>query len=104
MARVHRYRKVGAAVQSGNDPGRCSNLHMDILYEGDADEPSPDPPHVPPPLSPSERLNRVRAILDALRDALELDGRAYSKHLCTRAEVCDFIGEEIGRIVEGMGR
>ncbi|MBS1911719.1 MAG: hypothetical protein JST22_07020 [Bacteroidetes bacterium] len=56
---------------------------------------STDPPH---PLPAPLRLQRATAVLDCLGDALLSDGREYSSHIGTRADVCDFVADELKAI------
>jgi hypothetical protein len=67
-----------------------------ILFEGELSEPPPRPP--PLTASPAERIQRLRAILGALHDALELAGIQHSPHLEQRATVCDIVSDELGEI------
>jgi hypothetical protein len=74
------------------------------LYEGTADVPAEepfDPTSEPPTII--IRLHRLRAVVDCLRDSLELIGNEYSPHIEGRTLVCDLIAGEIGVIVIELG-
>ena len=70
------------------------------LYEGTADPPRPNDPETVPVLV---RLHRVRAVADALGDALETDGQAYSPHLTERALVANLMSDELALISVQLG-
>lgn len=89
MARVHRYRKVGVAVQGGNDPGRSSNLHMDTP----SDSHTPPRPNTDDLNKVIQRLRLSSFIAYALGYTFEALGEEYSSHLAGFSEACDYIGD-----------
>lgn len=74
------------------------------MYEGTGEVPVPRPtdsPHKPaPPIT--VRLHRVRAVVDCLGDSLTLTGQEYSSHICDRAEVCEFVSDELRSITSDL--
>jgi hypothetical protein len=73
--------------------------HEEILYEGELSESLPPPPQN---ASPADRLQRLRAIIGALHDVLQLGAVEYSPHFSRRATVCDIVSEELGAIADEL--
>jgi hypothetical protein len=40
----------------------------------------------------------VRAVVDCLGDSLTIIGKEYSAHICDRADVCEFVSDELRSI------
>jgi hypothetical protein len=85
---------------AGKRLSRYSEHAMEnLLFEGEMSR-SLSPLHFT--FSYADRLQRLRAILGALHDALELAGIQHSPHLEQRATVCDIVSDELADIADGL--